>query len=124
MKKRIRTPIELEKASSEYDFLQCPKCNENYLHQHSVLEYVRKGEDGPTLAMELCDLGAKIVTHENVENRNPSSRRHGMRVTFYCEHCTPADENGWTSRPEIELVIAQHKGFTEIWMEHDSDEDE
>ena len=123
MNKRVKTRVKTSEASDEYDFLTCPKCGENYLHQHSVTEYFRRGEDGPTTAMELCGLTTRIPS-ENAEDRNPSSRRDGIRVSFFCECCSEPDSEGNRNfvKPDIELVLAQHKGFTEIWMEHTTDE--
>lgn len=125
MKKRVKTPVEISEASRDYGWLKCPTCNEEYLHQHSVTEYVRRGEDGPTMAMELCGLATKIP-NEDADDRNPSSRRDGIRISFYCEHCSepyPDDIKAFV-KPDIELVLAQHKGFTEIWMEHTSEEED
>jgi hypothetical protein len=40
---------------------------------------------------------------------NPSSRRQGLAIRFFCEGCGGAD-----SDDIIELTVAQHKGSTEL----------
>lgn len=86
--------------------IECPECGENYLHHTWVREYYRDGEDGPTTATELLNAKTRNVAFD-VE-RNPSFRRDGLRVALFCECCDA----------HIELVIAQHKGCTEIYTEH------
>lgn len=86
--------------------LICPNCDSDYLHHTWVREYARRGEDTPTTVTQLLNGEAREIPRDN--DRNPSFRRDGLRVAFLCEGCDA----------HIELVIAQHKGQTEIWMEH------
>jgi hypothetical protein len=46
----------------------------------------------------------------NAESGNPSPRRDGIVISFFCEQCTNWGETGEV----IELTLAQHKGATEI----------
>jgi len=55
------------------------------------------GVDRPTAGR-----GVPRVTVDADMEGNPSDRRHGLRIFFWCEHCTD----------EIELALDQHKGTT------------
>lgn len=96
------------------DNLHCPTCGENYMHHTYVKIYERfPYEDSPSVVLHVNGVKeGKFVTHEGPSNsRNPSMRRDGIRIGFWCEHC----------EHHIELTIAQHKGFTlmefEVWPE-------
>lgn len=84
--------------------LLCPACGDNYLHHKAVTAYDRK-PDEPTVVRTRVSEG--IVTREPVPNNddNPSPRRHGLVIDFWCEGCT-ADP--------IQLRIGQHKGVSEL----------
>ncbi len=64
-----------------------------------------RGEDAATVVRtEIA--GGKVTTEPAAQgDGNPSSRRDGLVVRFWCEGC--GDD-------PIELCIAQHKGTTEI----------
>lgn len=84
-----------------YSDLLCPRCDSEYLHQIGVTFYDRPQEDGPVTIVRhgsMADLGYD----------NPSSRRDGLAVAFYCENCDPHAMAG------IELTFAQHKGTTQL----------
>ena len=94
-------------------WLACPSCGDNYLHHESVTVYNRF-EDAKTT--RVTHLGTSMdgftprghndtLTSAEVNSNecdNPSSRRHGMQIRFYCETC---GENST-------LNLYQHKGFT------------
>ena len=97
-------------------WLMCPECNDNYLHHASVTVYNRT-EDAEKTRVTHLGTGMDGFTHDvegglddtltsaTVESEhcnNPSSRRHGLQITFYCEVCG--------SKPVLNLY--QHKGFT------------
>ncbi len=92
--------------------LECPSCGGQYLHHWRVSIYER-AEDKPQTAVTTVD-GGKTTVAVLPSDRcgNPSSRRHGLTIEFYCEMC-PA-------KPM--LTIAQHKGCTELGWCEGSDE--
>jgi hypothetical protein len=82
--------------------LLCPECHGSFLHQAQVTAYDRH-EDAPTVVR--IKNQRHTATVERVSNDvsgNPSDRRQGLAIAFYCETC-PA---------ELELTFAQHKGVT------------
>jgi len=100
--------------------LLCPKCDEPYMHQERVVQYVRKREDGPNTALWFAPDGTpRTRTFSPQSTMNPSSRRHAVTIDFYCEYC---DTN---ERGEVvtfsQLTISQHKGVTYLnWREVDA----
>ncbi|MBY3119935.1 hypothetical protein [Rhizobium laguerreae] len=110
----IHSPkIKTSPWAAETSNLHCPRCDSTYLHQKYV-DIFGRGED------------EKVVTHINVTNiegdaavssarkdrehvRNPSSRRDGLVIGFWCEGC-----GGGDAERVLELTVAQHKGCTEI----------
>ena len=90
--------------------LTCPKCRDWYLHHGTVTIFDRGREDGPTTAIEVS--GTSVKFHHPPEKYNPSSRRDGLAIEFWCESC------GYTR----ELTIAQHKGITVFdWRDRDGE---
>jgi hypothetical protein len=85
--------------------LLCPACDYHCLH-HSRVEVYDRSED--EVLTTLTTVG-RLVQTEMVQNtrRNPSPRRHGMRIFFYCEGCPV----------ESSLVLYQHKGSTYVEWE-------
>jgi hypothetical protein len=71
-----------------------------YERGEDAAELVKMVHFPPTLTTE-------VVASDPSDN--PSSRRHGLAVRFYCEQC-----GGEADDDVIELTIAQHKGSTEI----------
>lgn len=94
-------------------WLICPECSENYLHHTSLTVYNRTEDAKET---RVTHLGSNMdgfvptalddtLTSATVDSNacdNPSSRRHGLQIRFYCETCG--------STPTLNLY--QHKGFT------------
>jgi hypothetical protein len=100
--------ISLYDAGGATDLL-CPRCGADYLHHTDVTAFDR-GEDAETLVR--TKLSGETVTRERIDSSaagNPSLRRDGIAVRFWCESCCPQE-----SSDIIELTIAQHKGQTEI----------
>ena len=99
----------------EMNVLLCPECDGENLHHYRV-EVADRSEDAENVWLVQTITGevprnegpsgfsSTISQAKNTEARNPSVRRHGMRVVFWCEYCD--------ARPE--LRIAQHKGLTTI----------
>jgi hypothetical protein len=85
---------------SEYGAeLLCPNCGHGYLHHEGVVSYDR-GEDDALIMMTTVrgQRTSTFLTQNNAQN--PSARRDGVAIGFWCEHC----HQHW------ELTIAQHKG--------------
>lgn len=88
--------------------LLCPHCNGDYLHQvtTNVFERAEDADDGLHVAIT----GERAVITRDLVG-NPSGRRHGLTIKFYCEECG--------KHPS--LAILQHKGQTFVeWDGGDS----
>lgn len=79
--------------------LRCPSCGFHYLH-HDKVEVFERGEDAENGLHVVVESGT-VRTDTNLQ-RNPSSRRHGLSVHFWCEGCD--------AKPVMTLI--QHKGNT------------
>lgn len=79
--------------------LLCPACGGEYIH-HSKVEIFDRTEDEQT-GLHIT-AGAGLPTVDADMARNPSSRRHGLLIHFWCEYCAAITV----------LSIAQHKGIT------------
>lgn len=81
--------------------LLCPHCGFNYLH-HDRVEVFERGEDAKHgVHVSVADGNATMNTDLA---GNPSDRRHGLNVYFWCEGCDAVPV----------LSIAQHKGVTHV----------
>jgi hypothetical protein len=86
---------------SPTEVLQCPNCGEFNLHHGSVRVYDRAGEDCERVAVTDVAYGKAETAHVlSSDSGNPSLRRSGLAIAFWCEHCTV----------HAELTLAQHKG--------------
>ena len=100
-------------------FLCCPRCGDEYLahvavtayDRHEDAEYTTKTaircqdtfSGGPDGLVVETEQGRTVVEKERSSgSRNPSSRRHGIAISFFCEGCHETSE----------LTVAQHKGYT------------
>jgi hypothetical protein len=87
---------------SEYDeqVLICPSCGIENLHVNKTFNYSR-GEDKKIVQRTTQDAGGNVkIEHvDNVESGNPSDRRDGLKIQFYCE-----------AGCMVTLSMAQHKG--------------
>jgi len=87
--------------------LCCPWCGEDgeYLHHQCITVYER-GEDAErvTVTRVSPDKPPRIEIIPSRESDNPSARRNGLAIAFWCESCQGVSE----------LTIAQHKGFTHL----------
>jgi hypothetical protein len=81
--------------------LRCPSCKGICIH-HRTVEVFECGEDATHGLHVVVENGeAKIDT---ALQGNPSSRRHGLKINFWCETCSASSV----------LTIAQHKGSTDV----------
>jgi len=86
--------------------LCCPSCGERYLHHDKVEVFERDREDADTgISVSVSKKKAKIGRSQG---GNPSSRRDGIGIRFWCETCKAIPT----------LAIYQHKGNTVIeWLQ-------
>jgi len=82
------------------DWLLCPNCEAFLLHHGKVTIFEREKEDAPSSAIEVD--GRKVDFQKQPKSDNPSGRRNGIVIHFWCENCPATPE----------LTIAQHKGTT------------
>lgn len=86
--------------------LHCPECDGTYLHQFGFEWFDRAHEDDDR-GFHIRSLGHNDLHVDTDISRNPSSRRDGLRIWFFCESCS-SDHEG----PYFGLSIAQRKGET------------
>jgi hypothetical protein len=88
--------------------LKCPSCDGNDMHQ-GLVRVFNRDEDADSVDMTIVD--DDVSTFHRIPSQgsgNPSSRRHGLTIEFYCEAC-----DGQT----FILGISQHKGWTHLkWV--------
>jgi hypothetical protein len=82
--------------------LKCPGCGENYLHHIHVATFERREDETETIITEIADGHTTMGVEASMGCSNPSPRRHGLVITFECEHCNTKSQ----------LALAQHKGQT------------
>ena len=95
--------------------LCCPNCGNAYgLHHDKITIWNRRTEDhdGVRFTIKGTSLTSKLFAGGDSPQgpkENPSKRRDGLVIEFWCEHCPDI-------KP-INLRIAQHKGMTHMgWM--------
>jgi hypothetical protein len=88
---------------------QSDRCDSFYLHQKGIVIFDRS-EDADSV-VKITAEGSKVTTEvvPSHGSGNPSSRRDGLAIQFWCEGC-----GGGKSEDTIELTIAQRKGMTEM----------
>lgn len=101
-----------ENYSPNISALRCPRCNGEYLHHIGLIYYDRATQDAPSSAVYIAGGKVTIAAHDDTSS-NPSSRRDGLSIRFQCELCQGIGED------RLELIIAQHKGITEIGWRFD-----
>jgi hypothetical protein len=84
----------------ELSALLCPACGDNHLHHILVIAFERDSEDAPTRVIVVQQDSS--VRDVGELGKNPSSRRNGIAIRFWCENCDAL----------AELTLAQHKGAT------------
>lgn len=91
--------------------LVCPKCNNEYLH-HDRVNIFDRPEDAEVVRK--TSVGIESVSVANVDNStsgNPSGRRDGLSIDFWCETCGDAESEDRIKEYK-RLHILQHKGNT------------
>ena len=88
------------KSEDGENILMCPHCGEIFLHQYKT-EIFDCDEDDKEGLHITTDRNLRIDISKNLFD-NPSPRRDGLRIHFYCEICKASSA----------LEIYQHKGQT------------
>jgi hypothetical protein len=105
-KVEMLTPAQRPNHSSCIEFIDngllCPACQSPNLHHFAVRVFSREREDGDSILIEVRDTEA-IWLEDGAEKTNPSTRRDGIAIRFWCEGCSILSE----------LTLAQHKGTTD-----------
>ena len=84
--------------------LHCPACGFHCIH-HDLVETFNRNEDADE-GLHIKIQGTTATTDTNLAG-NPSLRRDGLKIQFWCENCD--------NKPV--LSIEQHKGSTFIKFE-------
>ena len=84
--------------------LRCPNCGENYTHHTTTHVFYRAREDAEH-GQHVSAGGPETRITTDMDG-NPSERRDGIVIEFWCEICASL----------FEMRIAQHKGATLIGM--------
>lgn len=104
---RVSQP-KFEDASDFGSVLLCPNCGNSCTH-HTSATVFNRSED--------AEIGRRTIvtatesTTDNDMTGNPSGRRDGLVINFYCETCPTI----------MELDVFQHKGQTFFRMRHKTD---
>jgi hypothetical protein len=79
--------------------LQCPSCGGNFLHHERVEVFEREEDQDSGMHVLVAD---KKASFDTSLDGNPSKRRNGITIQFWCEQCSAKPTH----------TIAQHKGNT------------
>lgn len=97
--------------------LLCPNCGSTYLHQTDVAVFLRHEDEDQVKVVTVTDSAHEAVIANNI-SLNPSPRRYGLRISFWCEECDGGATDDEPSNRVPDLAIYQHKGETYIeWLE-------
>jgi hypothetical protein len=99
--------------SDQKSLLLCPRCGSDYLH-HTGLTVFDRGEDADRVTQTDVSGGKVSINPNALGANNPSSRRDGITIDFWCEAC--GDDQ------PVKLTLAQHKGNTEIGWVYELDD--
>lgn len=86
---------------SREHILLCPLCEGDYLH-HTKVETFERDEDSME-GIHTVIIGEQVDVKYDGMKGNPSIRRSGLKIEFYCELC---------QKELPSLVLSQHKGQT------------
>ena len=112
------------------DVLLCPLCLKDYpdgrgvwLHQTGVEAFFRNEDSWKGAHGYIAHTESFLAVNGDCgrTSRNPSARRDGLIIYFFCEWCSEygEPEQGDENKPfvTLELHISQHKGVTEMrWL--------
>lgn len=98
--------------------LRCPDCGDTWLHQGKVEVFDRFGDhkDSPGIRTSVEGGEVERDDSDSAMDGNPSWRRDGVVIHFYCEMCNGYDGDSEADKKaavrEKRLAIFQHKGQT------------
>jgi hypothetical protein len=85
--------------------LVCPCCGGGFLHHDAVVDFYREeGKEDAPISVRTTVREGRARTDRVSSGLNPSLRRDGLLISFWCEGCG--------GKPQ--LVLVQHKGASEI----------
>jgi hypothetical protein len=84
----------------EDNVLLCPNCNQINLHHDKTTVFDRDEDAEVTSVTEVYGGNPILRSLSSSVAGNPSLRRDGVAIRFWCEHCSAVSE----------MTIAQHKG--------------
>jgi hypothetical protein len=90
------------KTAFDGNALRCPGCGSTKLHHDHVEVFERRHDDSSEGFHVIVDCDAASATVVNSLTGNPSERRGGLFISFWCEGCEKASR----------LDLAQDKGET------------
>ncbi len=97
----IDTAVAIDNQSQ----LLCPRCGSFYLHHYDAVFYEPGKEDAESLVkISVKGMTVKTELVPTATSGNPSLRRDGFSMLFWCEQCGQ-------DKP-VELTISQHKGVS------------
>ena len=82
--------------------LTCPQFHGQYLHHDVITVFEREREDAPSQALVVAGRRQVSSVDDPRAGNNPSTRRDGVPIRFWCETCPAISE----------LTMAQHKGLS------------
>jgi hypothetical protein len=100
----METTRDLTTGREEYATLLCPNCGARNLHHAGVTIYDRQEDAKVTTVTRVGQGNTDQHLIKSDTCGNPSDRRDGLAILFYCETCPAISE----------LMIWQHKGETRV----------
>jgi hypothetical protein len=101
---------EEKEVKFEENRICCPICGDAYGMHHTKIEIFNRSSDDMITNHYIFQNG-KISNNydgKKANEENPSLRRSGIKIKFYCESCNDK---------EFTLCLAQHKGSTFLYWE-------
>lgn len=83
---KTMSPHNMSEAFDE-TMLRCPACGSIHLHHNKVDVFERRHEDSAEGFHVAVDCDAASATVDKSIAGNPSERRGGISITFWCEQC-------------------------------------
>jgi hypothetical protein len=104
--------------------IRCPRCRNLFMHHAGVDIFYRDEDDD--VCFVVSQNRNSVLTQTRSAPENPSLRRHGIKISFFCEECHSSGQhlpfpNG---REAFKLNIYQHKGSSNIWWDDFDDDDD
>ena len=104
-KKEEKVPLLQLFKEDNFDVLKCPGCGRGSGLHHYRVEYFDRDDDA-RFGLHVSIQDGKVTQDQDMTD-NPSLRRGGLSVFFWCENCEDLSV----------LHIAQHKGQTEVVLD-------